>query len=369
MYQFYQSYILPGLIFQGVVIGGGYATGRELAEFFLPHGPVNGLLAMGIAALFWSAVMAVSFELCRLWKTYDYQSFFSRLLGRAGFLYEVLLVLLMIVVLAVVGAAAGEIAGELLGVSALEGTIGLLVIVGGLTFYGSHLVETFMGGWSILLYLSFLTLVVLCFLSFGDDIRAAYGHAAPEGSGWFVDGIRYAGYNLANVPAVFFCLTHITKRREALGAGVIGGLIAMSPAVFLFIAMVGQYPHIADAPIPSLVLLEAVNLSWFSVLFQIVLLGTLVQTGVGMVHAVNERIATSLQTRGREMPHLARSAVAIGLLAIALGLSNGFGIVALISNGYGLLTYGFIAVFVIPVLTIGLYRLWRIAESPEPPVV
>ncbi len=35
---FFQKYLLPGLVFQGVVIGGGYATGRELAEFFLPHG-------------------------------------------------------------------------------------------------------------------------------------------------------------------------------------------------------------------------------------------------------------------------------------------------------------------------------------------
>jgi uncharacterized membrane protein YkvI len=32
----FQRYLLPGLAFKAVVIGGGYATGRELAEFFMP---------------------------------------------------------------------------------------------------------------------------------------------------------------------------------------------------------------------------------------------------------------------------------------------------------------------------------------------
>ena len=39
----FQRFLLPGLAFKAVVIGGGYATGRELAEFFLPSGPWGGL--------------------------------------------------------------------------------------------------------------------------------------------------------------------------------------------------------------------------------------------------------------------------------------------------------------------------------------
>ena len=41
---FFQRFLLPGLAFKAVVIGGGYATGRELAEFFLPSGPWGGLV-------------------------------------------------------------------------------------------------------------------------------------------------------------------------------------------------------------------------------------------------------------------------------------------------------------------------------------
>ena len=42
----FKKYLLPGFIFQSLVIGGGYGTGRELVEFFLLLGPKNGILGM-----------------------------------------------------------------------------------------------------------------------------------------------------------------------------------------------------------------------------------------------------------------------------------------------------------------------------------
>ena len=45
--QIFRRILMPGLILQSVMIGGGYATGREIVEFFLVLGPTGGLLAMG----------------------------------------------------------------------------------------------------------------------------------------------------------------------------------------------------------------------------------------------------------------------------------------------------------------------------------
>jgi uncharacterized membrane protein YkvI len=47
----FQRLLLPGFAFKAVVIGGGYATGRELAEFFLPSGPRGGLLGILLATV------------------------------------------------------------------------------------------------------------------------------------------------------------------------------------------------------------------------------------------------------------------------------------------------------------------------------
>ena len=57
----FKKYLLPGFIFQSLVIGGGYGTGRELVEFFLLLGPKNGILGMIVSMIIWCVVLAVSY--------------------------------------------------------------------------------------------------------------------------------------------------------------------------------------------------------------------------------------------------------------------------------------------------------------------
>ena len=76
-----RRYLLPGFVFQSVVIAGGYGTGREIAEFFLSRGPLGGLLAMALSTAIWSAVCIVSYEFARVFRAFEYRSFFQKLLG------------------------------------------------------------------------------------------------------------------------------------------------------------------------------------------------------------------------------------------------------------------------------------------------
>ena len=356
----FNRYLLPGFVFQGVVIGGGYATGRELVEFFLPHGPIGGLLAMLVSAIVWSLVIAISFELCRLTRSYDYKSFFTQLLGPFWFLFEVLLVLLLLLVLSVVGAASGELIHNLLNVPLIVGTAALLFTIGVLVFYGSKVVELFISSWSVLIYLCFISLVVFCFVYFSDEIKQTFLHEEnTQGPGWLLDGIRYASYNLAVVPMILFSLQHIERRKEALTSGLLAGFIGMFPAVLLYVSMMSNYSGVSDAPIPSTLLLKSIDIAWFSVVFQVILLGALLQTGAGLIHSVNERVESSFAAEGKSMPKVFRSVNAILMLAVSFVLATQFGIIELIGKGYGLLAFGFLAVFVIPVLSVGVFKIWN----------
>ncbi|MEC9354844.1 MAG: hypothetical protein VX507_01310, partial [Gemmatimonadota bacterium] len=82
----------------------------------------------------------------------------------------------------------------------------------------------------------------------------------------------------------------------------------------------------------------------------------LVETGAGLIHAFNERISGLRADEDKELPGWVRPAVAVGLLAIATFISQ-FGLIDLIAKGYGTLTWGFIIVYVIPVLTVGVWKL------------
>jgi len=105
----FQRRLLPGFAFKAVVIGGGYATGRELAEFFLPSGPWGGLVAMLLATLIWSGVCVITFLYARAIKALDYRTFFKHLLGRFAAVFELSYVINLVLVLAVFGAAAGAL--------------------------------------------------------------------------------------------------------------------------------------------------------------------------------------------------------------------------------------------------------------------
>ena len=87
----FQRFVLPGLAFKAVVIGGGYATGREIAEFFLPAGPWGGIAAMAVATVIWCVVCATTFIFARRLRERDYRSFFRALLGRAWPVFEICL--------------------------------------------------------------------------------------------------------------------------------------------------------------------------------------------------------------------------------------------------------------------------------------
>src|SRR6476660_3866105 len=97
----FQRFLLPGFAFKAVVIGGGYATGRELAEFFLPSGPWGGIAAMLLAMLIWSIVCVATFLFARLSGARDYLTFVRALLGPGWIAFEVAYLLFVVLILAV----------------------------------------------------------------------------------------------------------------------------------------------------------------------------------------------------------------------------------------------------------------------------
>lgn len=354
----FRSYFLPGLVFQSVVIAGGYGTGRELAEFFLRYGPRGGLLAMVlISTVLWSLVCAATFEFARRFQLFDYRRFFQRLLGRAWIVYEICYLGLLLIVLAVIAAAAGSIVEESFRWSYYAGVVGMMAAVGVLVFLGSGAIEKSLSFWSFLLYGLYIALVAACFYHFGGEIRSGFAQyaAAP---GWIAGGVKYAAYNLGVVPAVLFSVRHCRTRRQAVGAGLLAGPIAMTPGLLFLLAMAGGYPEIVAREVPVNFLLERLGSPAFQLAFQVVLFGTLIETGTGMIHAVNERVAGLLAERQRSMPKLLRPSLAAGLLLSGVFIAQ-FGLTGLVARGYGTITWGFLLIYVVPVLTLGIRKIVR----------
>ncbi len=359
--KFFKLYLLPGFMFQSVVIGGGYATGRELVEFFFGAGPIGGLLGLLVAGAVFGLVSAIGFELARKFKAFDYRYFCKTILGRGWVLFEFFYFFQLLLVLSIIGSASGEIASQNFGVPSLVGTLALLTLVGILTFKGTEVIKNVLAGWSILLYGVYILLFILAFSKFGNVITETYS-TADIGEGWLKNGVLYTGYNLASLPLILYAVMSHENRKQTYIAGLICGAITVIPAMLFFIAMMGQYPQIGEQPVPATFLMAAMQVNWLNVIFQIIIFGTFVETGTAMIHAVNERLEGTFAEQGRHLPQIARPAIAIGFLLMAVIAAETFGIISLIANGYGYITIAFIMVLIVPMLTVG---VWKIIKKPD----
>ncbi|MBT8337474.1 MAG: hypothetical protein KJO11_12780, partial [Gemmatimonadetes bacterium] len=367
----WRRFLMPGIAFQAVVIGGGYGTGREIVEFFLTQGVALGLAAMALTTAIFSLVCAVSYEFARRHSTFEYRSFFRELVGPGAVLFEVAWVVFMLIVLSVVTAAVGSIVRDTFGLPYWSGVAGLALVTVGLVYRGTDALKAAFEAWTVLLFVVFAVTLVAAFATLGPGIESAFlgesAGAPPPVRTWFLAGIAYAGYNLSLIPALLYTVeSEVTSRRDAFVAGALAGPIAMAPALMFFIALSALYPGVLDTEVPSNALLEAIGSRSLQVTFQIVLIGTLVATAAGMVQSVNARLGfatAGIETSGSAADGARRGSSASALagalwMAVAAFFAQ-FGLIDLIARGYGTATWVFIAVYVVPVLTVGVVRIWR----------
>jgi uncharacterized membrane protein YkvI len=86
----------------------------------------------------------------------------------------------------------------------------------------------------------------------------------------------------------------------------------------------------------------------------------LLESGTGLVHAINERVALAYSARlGKTLPAGGRICITGVLLLGSIFLADRVGLVTLIARGYRALAYVFLGVFVLPVMTLGLRRIWQ----------
>jgi uncharacterized membrane protein YkvI len=209
--------------------------------------------------------------------------------------------------------------------------------------------------------------IILALIYFGDRIGPSFA-ANTQTQGWALSGLTYASYNTVGAVIVLPVLRHLMSDRDAVVSGLIAGPLTMIPALLFFIPMVAFYPAVADAALPSDYMLGQIGIPLFHLLFQLMIFSALLESGASAVHAINERVDQAWQSRGRApLTHKVRLTFALVLLGACMFLAGRFGIVALIANGYRFFAYVFIAVFVLPVATIGLARVLRKPESdPQP---
>lgn len=349
--------LLPGIILQSVLIGGGYATGREIVEYGAKFGASGWVSGLAIFLGF-SLISILSMEACRQWQVYNYKSLLKKLIGPAWIVYEVIYLLLAVLIIAVMASAAGEILNSTMGFHPWVGVTIIIVLVGFLNFKGDQAIAKLETIGTIALFAAYTLFTIMVFNSRGHFIFKTFSQwdtsfmdVPPSISTLIWTGILYVGYNLAVYPASFFTYKGVQSKKEIIAAGLFSGSLMTIPWFLTYIAFMGYYPDpaILKAAVPWLEILKQYP-TYLTIIFGIVVGWTLVETATGMIHAFISRIEHELEeSRGLHLPKWKKALISSIALTASLLLAQ-IGIIDLVAKGYELMAYAMIAVYGLPLL-------------------
>jgi uncharacterized membrane protein YkvI len=375
----YGRYVLPAVIFQSVLIGGGYATGREIVQFGARFGALG---VWNILAIFtgFTLTAILTYEFARVTRSYNYRSFMRHLIGWLWPLFDVLWVVLAVLIVAIMSAAAGEIGQQVLGIPYFAGVGLVIVVVAILNFYGKHLIEGFKSVGTTFLYLMYIVLAASILLLRWDNVQEVFATgntAALDGSSFLnsptiaaalAAGLLYVGYNLIVLTAVLFSLDRQTTRKETVLSGVITGVLATIPFILTYLCILGFYPgeEVLGAPVPWLAMVTQTGGSGLlAAFFAVMVVYTLIETATGLIHALTDRVSDTLKELGRRPLTGAQSALISGAVLAGAALLSQVGIIDLVAVGYTAMAYLFLALFALPLVTVGLYRILVSRGEPQ----
>jgi len=313
----------------------------------------------------------VVFEFSRKFHTYDYKAYMQGIIWKGWPLFDLLFVVMATIVIAVMASAAGNIMEQTVGIPYLVGIVAIIVVVAVLTYFGASLIERFKTVGTGFLYVAYVLFGVLVLSQVWGDVTSVF---AAGNTGYVEDasapaviqsGVLYVGYNLAIFPAVFFALHRQKTRKESVVSGLLAGTLMTLPFLLTYLCLMGFYPQesVMGAEVPWLPMLRNAAGPGVIAFYGIVIGWTLVETSVGAIHAIIDRIDADLERidtgRFEEVDGLTRlqSGLLGGGILLAATLLSRVGIVALVAQGYTIMAYFFIALFAVPSLTIGVRRI------------
>jgi uncharacterized membrane protein YkvI len=276
-------------VYVGTVVGAGFATGREIVEFFSRFGFVGliGMLMSGYILIFLgSKLMVISARI----NAKSYEEFNEYLFGeKIGKVVNLLLMLMLIGVCAVMLAGAGAIFEEQLGLSKASGviiTIALSIIVMLVGIKALFAVNMFVV--PLMITFSFILMVLSLRLPHFID-QLLYIPYVKDGWTAVIAPFSYTAFNLSLAQAVLVPVAaEVKDERTIKRGGMLGGAALTIILITSHMTLV-MLPNFASYEIPMAIIMKSLvpGLYW---IFVLVIYGEIFTSVIGNVFGLEKQI-------------------------------------------------------------------------------
>lgn len=348
--------------------GGGFASGAQLLTFFLKFGIwtlITPIIAQAVGAFFqWYGL-----RYAKRHDTYDYRTFTDRFYGDLGEkarpilsdLYEVVYIVTICLASAVAFATGGSTLEVLCGIPYIVCTLIIGAVIFLVAMYGTNVVRIAASGVSIAIIIGLLVVYVPnIFAQWGtisSNIHQMAASPAPAGPA-ALRCLLYASFQLASIGLLMQHAEPFHEEKEAKTSMIYGFVInsVIVSLCTLGLIAVAQNPALKTAKVPTLLMVKTgVGASVLTPIISILIILGSVSTAVNMIAGVVKRFVTSWNRRDpspeESKKHGTKRTMAVAVLFTLLSFAIAqFGLIPLVSTGYGYLGYLTIIVVIIPFL-------------------
>lgn len=340
--------------------GGGFASGRQVVEFYVMWGwtalfmPLLSIAIIGLASyfIFKRAVEKRLFDY-RSWANDFYKNNFL------ATIFDVIIILLLLIVCAVVVATGGQVLYDLLRIPVFLGALLLSAAIWVVTILGAETVRKVSS--YIALFLA-LTLVIIFGTHFLTNYQAIGVHVVERSmGGTYFDAlwnmILYFGLQMITASVIIALLEPIKTIEEVKKVAVLGVIINAFVITVVSWGMLVDYPDIIPQPVPTLFVTESgIGGDYGFALVSLIILFGAFTTGVVSVYGNSRRFVEWWAKRTASEPNRPKFIVISFIWIVLMYFIALFGIVDLVAIGYRYLA--FINVFYIglPVIVVGVYQ-------------
>lgn len=345
--------------------GGGFASGRQVIDFFVNYGwfaiftPIIAVALMAIVNYFaWDHAIVE--------KTYSYRSwansFFKPVEKIFANVYEVAYIIILLTATSIAFATGGATLTQVFGTPYILNTVIIAVGIFLLTIFGANVVRSAATVLGIIVVIGMVLIYASNIIfSFPQLKEVMASLPAPKGGAWpaIWKSITYAGFQVCVVGSYIAVAEPLKTHKDVVKTTILGFVLNVVVLMLAATSILSYYPEILPEEVPVIyVISHGFGGNWATYLVSILIFIGVVTTGVNLVYGGVKRF-TDLAARRRSSDikltrrvEIISSAMYV-LITWAIAL---FGLIPLISIGYGVLGYVGTFAIIIPVIYLGIWR-------------
>ncbi|WP_191561968.1 hypothetical protein [Metabacillus idriensis] len=273
-------------VYVGTVVGAGFATGREIVEFFTQYG-IYGILGILICGFFFIHLGAKMMIISKKIRANSYQDLNLFLFGKSfGPVINFFMLVVLFGVTSVMLSGAGAIFEEQLQLSRQMGVIVTIVLTIIAMSFGSK------GLFSVNIVVVPLLIIfslLIAISSFDVHKFSAFQHESGPSFKWLISAISYAAFNLAMAEAVLVPLAQeVEDERVVKWGGIVGG------ATLTFILLSSHFalttlPNVVSFDIPMAEVMKTSAISFY-LIFIMVIYGEVFTSVIGNLFGLERHL-------------------------------------------------------------------------------